>query len=63
MIAVADGGDDIIMREVYCMVFDGGCDGDNRLDDAIGDDCERQVGSVKGEESRGGFWRYHADSM
>ena len=45
------------------MVFDSGCDGDNRLDDAIGDDCERKVGSVKGEESRGGFWRYHADSM
>ena len=37
------------------MVFDRECDGDNRLDDAIEDDCDRRVESVKVEESRGGF--------
>ena len=37
------------------MVFDGECDDDNRLVDAIEDDCDRRVESVKVEESRGDF--------
>ena len=37
------------------MIFDGECDDDNRLVDAIEEGCDRLVESVKVEESRGGF--------
>jgi len=35
------------------MVFDGECDDEDRLVDAIEDDCDRPVESVKAEEFRG----------
>ena len=37
------------------MIFDGECDDDNRLVDAIEEGCDRLVEGVKVEESRGGF--------